>query len=341
MKTIKISDKRCFIIAEAGVNHNGDFNLAKKLVDAAKKAGADAVKFQTFKAENVVTKNAKMANYQIKNIGKNESQLKMIKKFELRFEDFSNLKKYCDNKKIIFLSTPHSQDAVDFLNPIVSAFKVGSGDLTNLPVLKKIAGKKKPIILGTGMATLGEVREAVKTIKKYGNNKIIILHCTTNYPCPIDEINLRAIMTLKKEFNLPVGYSDHTKNIFVPVMAIAMGAEVLEKHFTLNKNLPGPDHKASLEPKELKEMIYNIRQAEKILGSGVKKPTRSEKEIMKITRKSIVAKRDILEGEKINGNMLIIKRPGNGIEPKYLDRVINKKTKRDIKKDQLISWKDI
>lgn len=344
---IKITNKiigegnPCFVIAEAGVNHNGDFYMAKKLIDAAKGAGADAVKFQTFKAEDVVTKTAGMANYQKKNTGKNESQLEMLKKMELSYGDFIELKKHCDKKGINFLSTPLTEDAVNFLNPLVSAYKVGSGDLTNLPVLKKIATKKKPIILGTGMAMLKEVKEAVKTIKKCGNNKIILLHCTTDYPCSPDEVNLRAMTTLKKEFNLPVGYSDHTKNIFVPIMAIAMGAAVIEKHFTLNKNLPGPDHKASLEPKELKEMVRNIRQAEKILGSAIKKPVESEKKIMKIARKSIVAKRDILKGEKITGSMLIIKRPGTGIEPKYLNRVINKKTKKDIKKDQLISWKDI
>lgn len=333
--------KKCFIIAEAGVNHNGSLKLAKKLVDAAKDAGADAVKFQTFKAEDVVTKAAGMADYQKKNTGKNGSQLKMLKKIELSCRDFIELKKYCDKKGIIFLSTPHTEDAVNFLKPLVSAYKVGSGDLTNLPVLKKIAAKKKPIILGTGMATLKEVKEAVETIKKCGNNKIIILHCTTNYPCLLNEVNLRAMTTLKKEFNLPVGYSDHTKNVFVPIMAIAMGASVIEKHFTLNKNMPGSDHKASLEPQELKEMVYNIRQAEKILGSAIKKPAESEKKIMKIARKSIVAKRDILKGEKITGSMLIIKRPGIGIEPKYLNKVINKKTKKEVKKDQLISWKDI
>ena len=331
----------CFVIAEAGVNHNGDFYMAKKLIDAAKEAGADAVKFQTFVAEEVVTITARMAEYQEKNTGKKETQLEMIKKFELSSPNFLELKKYCDKKGIIFLSTPHTEDAAEFLKPLVTAYKIGSGDLTNLPFLKKIAIKNKPIILSTGMSNLSEVAEAVSVIAKTGNKKIILLHCTTNYPCPPDEVNLRAMITLKKEFNLPVGYSDHTKNIFAPIMAIAMGATVIEKHFTLNKNLPGPDHKASLEPAELKEMVYNIRQAEKILGSDVKKPAESEKKIMKIVRKSIVAKRDILKGEKITGSMLVIKRPGTGIEPKYLNRIINKKTKKDIKKDQLISWKDI
>jgi len=331
----------CFIIAEAGVNHNGDIGLAKELIDAAKKAGADAVKFQTFKAENLVTENAEMAEYQKKNLGKKESQLKMLKKYELNYNDFKRLKRYCDKKGIIFLSTPHSEDAVDFLEPLVPAYKIGSGDLTNLPFLEKIAQKKKPIILSTGMAMLDEVREAVKVIKKHGNNKIILLHCTTNYPCPIEEVNLKTMLTLKREFRLPVGYSDHTLGILVPIMAVAMGAQVLEKHFTLNKNLPGPDHKTSLEPDELREMVKKVREAEKALGDGIKKPTKSEEKIKKIVRKSIVAKNDIPGDAVITEDMLIIKRPGIGIKPKYLNKIIGKKAKKDIKKDSLIKFEDL
>jgi len=331
----------CFIIAEAGVNHNGDIGLAKELIDAAKKAGADAVKFQTFKAENLVTENAEMAEYQKKNLGKKESQLKMLKKLELDYKDFKRLKRYCDKKGIIFLSTPHSEDAVDFLEPLVPAYKIGSGDLTNLPFLEKITQKKKPIILSTGMATLEEVREAVKTIKKQGNNKIILLHCTTNYPCPIEEVNLKTILTLKREFRLPVGYSDHTLGITVPIVAVAMEARVLEKHFTLDKNLPGPDHKASLEPKELEEMVKLVREAEKALGSGIKKPTKSEEKIKKVARKSIVAKTDIPKGTKIKKEMLIIKRPGTGIKPKYIHRLIGRKAKEDIESDELISFQKL
>jgi N,N'-diacetyllegionaminate synthase len=219
----------CFIIAEAGVNHSGDIKLAKELIDTAKKAGVDAVKFQTFKAENLVTENAKMVEYQKKNLDKKENQLKMLKKYELNYNDFKRLKRYCDKKGIIFLSTPHSEDAVDFLEPLIPAYKIGSGDLTNSPFLEKIAKKKKPIILSTGMAMLGEVREAVKLIKKHGNNKIILLHCTTDYPCPIKEVNLKTMLTLKREFRLPVGYSDHTLGMLVPIMAVTLGAKVIEK----------------------------------------------------------------------------------------------------------------
>ncbi|MBU4298539.1 N-acetylneuraminate synthase, partial [Patescibacteria group bacterium] len=318
MKKIKIGNKligkggMCFIIAEAGVNHNGKFDLAKKMIEVAQKSGADAVKFQTFKAENVATETAKMAEYQKKNIGTRESQLKMLKKFELEYEDFKELKKYCDKKRIIFLSTPYTEDAVDFLEPLIPAYKIGSGDLTNLSFLEKIAKKKKPIILSTGMATLNEVKEAVKIIKKQGNNKIVLLHCTTNYPCPLEEVNLRAMLTLKKEFNLPVGYSDHTLGIMVPIMAVAMGAKVIEKHFTLDRNLPGPDHKASLEPDELKEMVVAIRNVEKAMGRSIKKPTKSEEKIKKVVRKSIIVKIDIPAGTKITKETLIIKRPGIG-----------------------------
>lgn len=332
-----IGDKHpCFIIAEAGVNHNGDVGLAKKLVDAAKEAGADAVKFQTFKAEDVVTKEAAMAEYQERNIGKIGTQLEMIKKFELKYADFAELKNYCDKKRIIFLSTPHSEGAADFLEPLVLAYKIGSGDLTNLPFLKKIALKKKPIILSTGMATLKEVREAIDAIAKT-NKKIVILHCTTEYPCPLKAVNLRAMLTIKKEFNLPVGYSDHTDNIFVPVMAVAMGARVLEKHITLDKNMPGPDHKASFNPDEFKKMTDEIRVAEEILGDGIKKITESEKNIKKFIRKSIVARKDIFKGTTIKEDMLIIKRPGMGIEPKYFYKIIGKKAKKNIKKDQLLN----
>ena len=347
MKKIKIGNKiigegePCFIIAEAGVNHNGDFRLAKKLINVAKQAGADAVKFQTFKAENVVTETAGMAEYQKENIGSKKSQLSMIKELELSYKDFIKLKKYCDEKKIIFLSTPHSEDAIDFLEPIVPAYKIGSGDLTNLPFLGKIAKKQKPIILSTGMANLSEVREAISTIKKQENKKIILLHCTTNYPCPLKEVNLKAMLTLKKEFDLPVGYSDHTLGITVPIMAVAMEAKVIEKHFTLNKNLPGPDHKASLEPRELEEMVKLIREAEKVLGSGIKKPTKSEEKIKKIVRKSIIAKTNIPKGRKLTKEMLVIKRPGTGIEPKYINKIVGKVAKKEIKKDNLIKFEDL
>ena len=331
----------CFIIGEAGVNHNGSLKLAQKLVDVAKRAGVDAVKFQTFKSEHLVTAQGEMAEYQKKNIGKTESQLAMLKKLELDYEDFRKLKRYCDKKKIMFLSTPHTDDAVDFLNSLVPVFKIGSGDLTNIPLLEKIAKRRKPMIVSTGMATLKEVKDAVHAIRKAGNRKIILLHCTTNYPCPFQEVNLKAMVTLEKKFGLPTGYSDHTAGIVVPVMAVTLGAKVIEKHFTLDKDLPGPDHKASLEPHELKEMVGMVRDAEKALGNGVKKPTASEERIKKVARKSIIAKVDMVSGTKISPRMLIVKRPGTGIQPKAMRQVIGKKAKRIIRKDTVLSWADL
>lgn len=337
---------RCFIIAEAGVNHNGSLDLAKKLVDAAVEAGVDAVKFQTFEAENVVTKKAAMAEYQKKNTRKQESQLEMLKKLELKYDDFRILKDYCDKIGIIFLSTAHTEDAVDFLDPMIPFFKVGSGDLTNLPILEKIARKKKPIIISSGMANLKEIEEALKTIRKISKKKINLLHCTTNYPCPLREVNLKAMLLLHDKFEkrfapLEVGYSDHTEGIMVSAAAVAMGARVIEKHFTLDKNMRGPDHKASLEPKELKEMVRQIRNIELALGSGVKEPFLSEEKIKKIARKSIVANANIKKGEIIKKGMIIIKRPGTGIEPKYFAKILGKKAKKGIKKDELISWDSI
>lgn len=342
IKNKKIGEKSpSFIIAEAGVNHNGNIKLAKKLIDKAKEAGVDAIKFQTFKTEDIVTKQASQAKYQAKNIGKKESQYEMLKRLELSEKDFIELKKYCDGKKIIFLSTPHTEQAIDFLDALVPAYKVGSGDLTNLPFLEKMARKNKPIILSTGMAILAEIKEAVKVIKNQNNNKIIILHCTTNYPCPLEEVNLRAMETIKKEFNLLTGYSDHTKGINVSLVAVGLGACLIEKHFTLDKNLPGPDHKASLEPAELKKLVEEIRNIEKAMGNGIKKPNKSEEEIKKVARKSVVAKVNIKKGEKITKEMLIIKRPGTGIEPKHLNKLINRKVKKNIKQDSLIKFQDI
>ena len=331
----------CFIIAEAGVNHNGKLSLAKKLVDKAKEAGVDAVKFQTFKAENIVTKEAKQAKYQTKNIGKKESQFAMLKRLELSYADFRNLKKYCARKKIIFLSTPHSsKEDVDIVAELCPVIKIASGDLTNLPFLKYIAKKDLPIILSTGMANLREVKEAVKTILSI-NKKIILLHCTTNYPTPVNEVNLRAMFTMGEEFNLPVGYSDHTQGMEVSLAAAAMGACVIEKHFTLNKKLPGPDHKASLGPEELKAMVRGIRNIQAALGDGTKKPTPSEMETAKVARKSIVAAKNIKKGTEIREDMLAIKRPGTGIAPKYFSKILGKKAKKDIKKDSLINWEQL
>jgi N-acetylneuraminate synthase/N,N'-diacetyllegionaminate synthase len=364
---IKIGDKiigknePVFIIAEAGVNHNGNFDLAKKLIDIAKNSNADAVKFQTFKAEELITINTEMVKYQRKNVATKEKQQQMLKKLELDYDDFKELKKYCDRKNIIFLSTPHTEDAIDFLEPLIPAYKIGSGDLTNIPFLKKVAVKGKPIILSTGMATMEEVEDSLKVLYTEGNKQVVILHCTTNYPCPLEEVNLRAMQSMQKELNCLVGYSDHTIGILTSIAAIAMGARIIEKHFTLDKNLPGPDHKASLEPAELKKMIHDIRNVEnrfkkgekienilktipnieKILGDPNKKPTKSEEKIKKLIRKSIVANVDIPKGTIITKNMLSIKRPGTGIAPKYIDDIIGREVKKNIKQDELISFRQL
>ena len=327
----------CFIIAEAGINHNGDIQLAKKLVDVAKKANVDAIKFQTYKSEEVAIKDIGLADYAKKNIKKNLSQLDMIKLYELQYDDFIVLKEYCDKKKIIFLSTPHSFDAIDFLEKIVPAYKFGSGDITNIPALKYAAKKGKPIILGTGMSILKEVKSAIKAIISEGNNQIIVLHCTTNYPCPFEEVNLKAMVTMQWNLNCIVGYSDHTLGIIVPIMAVALGASVIEKHFTMDRNLPGPDHKASLEPEKLQQMVESIRNVEKALGSDKKKPTISEKEIMRLVRKSIVSKQEIDKGTILKREMLTIKRPGTGMQSIEIEKLIGKKTKRQIFRDEIFS----
>ncbi|MFW6065135.1 MAG: N-acetylneuraminate synthase [Candidatus Natronoplasma sp.] len=343
-EVIEIGEKKVgkehptFIIAEAGVNHNGKLGLAKELVDEAKKAGVDAVKFQTFKAEDLVTKEGKMADYQKKNLGEEKSQYEMIKERELGYDEFEELKRYCDEKGILFLSTPHTEEAADFLEELVPVFKIGSGDLTNLPFLEKIAKKGKPMILSTGMGTLGEVEEAVGKIKGTGNEDLILLHCVTDYPASIEDINLNTMLTLSGCFKTLVGYSDHTLGITVPLAAVSLGATVIEKHFTLDKKMKGPDHKASLEPEELKEMVHEIRSLESALGDGIKRPTQNEEEIKKVARKSIVAGEDIPQGSVLKEDMLDIKRPGFGIKPKHLERLIGRGVKRDIKEDELITW---
>jgi N,N'-diacetyllegionaminate synthase len=344
LKLIQIKNKilgagqSCFIIAEAGVNHNGELVLAKKLVDAAVAARADAVKFQTFIAEGVVIDSTDIADYARNNIGKNMKQIDMLKKYALNYDDFIVLKKYCDKKDIIFLSSPHSFDAIDFLQDLVPAYKFGSGDLTNIPALQYAAKKKKPIILGTGMATLEEVERSIHAISSVGNTQIIALHCTTNYPCLYEDVNLRAMITMQQELDCLVGYSDHTLGYLVPPLAVALGATLIEKHFTLDKKLPGPDHKASLEPHELTEMIRRIRDVEKILGTSEKRPTDSEKAIKEIVRKSIIAAKNIRKGEVIQKEMLMIKRPGIGISPADIEKIIGKKTKKDITVNEILHW---
>lgn len=349
----------CFIIAEAGVNHNGDINLAKRLIYDAVDTGVDAIKFQTFKAEKLVTATAKQADYQTRNIGKEESQYDMLKRLELGYEDFRQLKRYCDEKGIIFLSTPHScEEDVDLVSELCPAIKVASPDLINLPFLKYISEKQLPIILSTGMGTMEEVREAVNAIKSV-NKQLILLHCTTNYPTPLKDVNLKAMQTMKKEFNLPVGYSDHTMGIDVPVAAVALGANVIEKHYTLDKNMEGPDHKASLEPDELKEMVNKIRSIEQrlnqedvediikelnireALGNGIKRPTGPEMDIAKIIRKGIHAAVDINKETVIEKHMIHIRRPQEGLHPREYWRVLGKTVKRDIKKDEPLTYNDL
>jgi N-acetylneuraminate synthase len=336
-----IDTSKVFIIAEAGVNHNGRIDMAYRLVDVAKEAEADAIKFQTFKAENVVSRVADKAEYQKKATSSDESQLEMIKKLELSFEDFVKLKKYCDKKGIMFLSTPFDHQSIDFLYNLIDIYKIPSGEIINHPYLKHIAAKNKPIIMSTGMANLGEVEEAINTIRTVNSEaKISLLHCTTNYPTSYEEVNLKAMQTLAAAFKLPVGYSDHTLGIEVPIAAVAMGAKIIEKHFTLDKKLPGPDHKASLEPGELKEMIKAIRNIEKALGSGTKKPNKSEIEIIKVARRSLVAIRDIRVGEIIKESDIIIKRPGTGIPPKFKEIVIGMKIINDIRQDEPFRWEN-
>ena len=329
--------KPVFIIAEAGVNHNGKLRIAKQLVHAAKWAGADAIKFQTFKAEDLVSENVDMANYQKKNTGISGKQIEMLKKLELNNHDFIDLKKYCDRKGILFLSTPHTRDAIDFLEPLIPLYKIGSGDLTNIPFLLKIAKIGKPMIISTGMATIEEIRESLDQINKYNKNTIL-LHCTTSYPCPITEVNLRAMQTLEKEFGCLVGYSDHTLGINVMVTAARFGAVIIEKHLTLDKDMEGPDHKASIDPIELKEAIHKIRDpthnviySGEVLGSAEKRPTKSELAISPFIRKSILSSRNINKGEKFSNKNLIIKRPGTGLQPKYYNELLKKIAKVNIK----------
>ena len=330
---------KVFIIAEAGVNHNGDINLAKKLIDKAVEAGTDAVKFQTFKTENLVSKNAKKAEYQIKNTGDNESQYEMIKKLELSSEDFIELKKYCEEKEVMFLSTPFDNESIEFLDNLgLEIFKIPSGEITNLPYLRKIGNLKKKVILSTGMADLGEIEDALEVLINAGTKKenITVLHANTEYPTPFENVNLKAMQTIACAFDVNVGYSDHTLGIEVPIAAVAMGAKVIEKHFTLDKNLSGPDHKASLEPNELKAMVKTIRNIEVALGNGIKKPSKSESKNIKIARKSIVAKRDIKKGEIFSEDNLTVKRSGNGISPMRWDEIIGQVAERDYKEDELI-----
>ncbi|MDD5421794.1 MAG: N-acetylneuraminate synthase [Candidatus Omnitrophota bacterium] len=334
----KIGEGRpVFIIAEAGVNHNGSLAIAMKMVDAAKNAGADAVKFQTFRAEELVVKDAPKAAYQ-KRAVPGKSQFQMLKSLELSEEAFKRLSDHCKKRKILFLSTPFDLQSATLLNRLgVSAFKISSGEITNTPLLKQAAGYGKPIILSTGMSTLREVREAVDVIYSAGNRRLILLHCTSNYPARYEDANLRAIVTLQKNFDCPVGYSDHTEGLEASIAATALGACVIERHFTLDRAMKGPDHKASLDVKGLEDLVRSVRNTEKSMGGGIKAPASAEEEVKRIARKSVVALEDIPKGRTIRRSMLTVKRPGTGLSPKYLYILDGKKAKLRIKKDEVLT----
>jgi N,N'-diacetyllegionaminate synthase len=328
-----------FIIAEAGVNHNGSVDLARQLIDVASISGADAVKFQTFKAENLVVKNTQKADYQRKTTDASESQFDMIKKLELDVETHKELIAYCQEKDIMFLSTPFDRESIDLLCDLgLQIFKIASGEITNLPYLRHIGSLGKRVILSTGMSNLGEVSDALDVLINTGTLKdnITVLHANTMYPTPMEDVNLKAMLTIQKEFGVAIGYSDHTVGIEIDIAAVAMGASCIEKHFTLDKTMDGPDHKASLDPEELKAMVDAIRNIEKALGSSEKKPSPSEAVNIDVARKSIVASQSIKKGDKLSSKNITTKRPGTGINPMKWDEIIATSAKKDYRMDDLI-----
>jgi len=336
------NDQRCFIIAEAGVNHNGDIQLAKQLVQAAARAGADAVKFQTFQAAHLVTADAPQAAYQARNTGVSESQFDMLKRLELPLEDFAELNRVCQAEGIMFMSTAFDEDSSDFLAALdMPIFKIPSGELTNLPLLRHIARHGRPMIVSTGMGTIEEIKEAVDAIKAAGNEDITVLHCVTDYPTPPDQVNLRAMHVIQEALQVPIGYSDHTMGIEASVIAVAAGAKVIEKHFTLDCNLPGPDHKASLEPEDLAAMVRGIRRVEVLLGSGKKQPNEAELAVAKIVRRSVVARCLIPAGTVLDDTLLALRRPGTGIPPAQFDELPGRRVKRDIAAGAMMQWEDL
>lgn len=328
---------KVFIIAEAGVNHNGSIEIAKKLVDVAALAGADAVKFQTFKADKLVSKQAPKAVYQNETTEQSETQYEMLKKLELTEKMHVELIRYCKEKEIIFLSTPFDIDSINMLMELdVDIIKIPSGEITNLPYLRAVAKQKKQVILSTGMSNLQEVKNAVQILKQYGADDIKVLHCNTQYPTPIEDVNLKAMVKMGEELKLSYGYSDHTLGIEIPIAAVALGATIIEKHFTLDKTMEGPDHKASLEPKELVAMIQAIRNIEKALGDGVKRVTQSEINNVMIGRKSVVAACRIKKGDVYTEKNITVKRPGMGISPMEWDLIIGNIANRDYEEDEMI-----
>lgn len=333
-----MTNQHVYIIAEAGVNHNGRLDLALQLCDAAKEAGVDAIKFQTWKTELIISKNTEMADYQKKNLGNDDSQYDMLKKLELSYDNFRLIKDYCDNIGIQFLSTADETESLDFLCELgMPLIKLGSGEITNIPYLRYCAKKNMPLIISTGMCNLSDVATAFDVLTEAGAKDITLLHCTTNYPCPKDEVNLRAMQTMKDAFKCKVGYSDHTMGTEIPIAAVAMGAEIIEKHFTLDRSMEGPDHKASLEPQELKYMVDCIRNIEVALGDGIKRPNVSEVKISKVVLKSIVAKSPVKKGDTLTPDNLAIKRAGSGIPATYWDIIIGTKALRDFDIDEPIT----
>lgn len=328
---------KTYIIAEAGVNHNGRLDLALKLCDAAKECGVDAIKFQTWKTELIIAEGTKMAEYQKNNLNTEESQFKMLKKLELSYDQFTTIKEYCNKIGIQFLSTADETESLDFLCELGIPFiKLGSGDINNVPYLRYVAGKGIPVILSTGMSSMKDVVLAYDTLKEAGADDITVLHCTTNYPCPMNEVNLRSMITIKDTLKCRVGYSDHTMGTEVPVAAVALGAEVIEKHFTLDRNMEGPDHPASLEPHELKEMVRQIRNIETALGNGIKEPNESERKISSVVLKKILAKKKIRKGEILSADNLTIKRAESGISAEYWDLIVDTEARYDYNIDEPI-----
>lgn len=332
-----MTKNRVYIIAEAGVNHNGRLDLALQLCDAAKEAGVDVIKFQTWNTDLIISRSTEMADYQKENLQSNESQYDMLKKLELSYGNFRLVKRHCDEIGIQFLSTADETESLDFLLSLDIPFiKLGSGEITNIPYLRYVGSKHMPVILSTGMSNLATVAIAYDTLIEAGASSVSILHCTTNYPCPYNEVNLKAMQTLKDAFKCTVGYSDHTMGIEVPIAAVAMGAEIIEKHFTLDRTMDGPDHKASLEPAELKQMVDSIRNIETAIGDGIKKPNKSEMKTSKVVLKSILAKRPIKKGDTLTAENMIVKRAGAGISSVHWDIIVGTKALFDYEVDEPI-----
>lgn len=342
MKAIQINERwigsgyPCFVIAEAGVNHNGDINLAKQLIDVASEVGADAIKFQTFKADRLVTRDAPKADYQRQTTSTQESQFEMLQRLELSEAAHAELVEYCKKRNLLFMSTPFDEESADLLEDLgVPVYKIPSGEITNIPYLNHVASKGKPLIVSTGMAYLGEVEKTVRTIEATGNSRFVLLHCVSNYPAAPEDINLSAMKTMATAFNVPVGYSDHTEGLEIAFASVAMGACVLEKHFTLDRDLPGPDHRASIEPEQFAALVQGIRAIEAAMGDGRKQPAASEANTASVARKSLVAATDLQAGTVITEEMIAIRRPGTGLLPELYPMLIGRKLTVDVKSGTL------